>query len=171
MALFPYFPRLWTTEGVTGLRSFFLFFCVFLLYLSAKLLEIQQNNCRQMEDALFLSALLLHGSKRTSGQQSLYEKIGPATVWCKCMSVACWVPTLLHNCWSFWGLRRRCHSKLNSLREISLCLLVGWFLGRHRCTFQHFKLCCGVKWLCSHDMVSMWRREKKEKKKNTNDIF
>lgn len=171
MALFPYFPRLWTTEGVTGLRSFFLFFCVFLLYLSAKLLEIQQNNCRQMADAFFLSALLLHGSKRTSGQQSLYEKIGPATVWCKCMSVACWVPTLLHNCWKF--LRSVTPMSLQTeLFAGDFALFVGWLVFGtapvYISTFQTL-LWCEVVVFTWHGVYV--EKRKKRTKKNTNDIF
>lgn len=32
--------------------------------------------------------------------------------------------------------------------------LLWWYW----CTFKRFKLCCGVKWLCSHTMVSMRKK-------------
>lgn len=184
MALFPYFPRLWTTDGVrgmgvAGLRSFCLFTCFIRLRTYWKYSRTIAGRWKMPFFFFFWGcggALLLHGSKRTFWDNNPFTKnIAPATVWCKCVSVACWVPTLLHNRWRF--LRSANADVTPKLKlfmgdsGLFVCLLAGWLVGFWDGTGVHFNISnFAVVWSgCVHmTWCLVWRRKKK---KNTNDIF
>lgn len=171
MALFPYFPRLWTTEGVTGLRSFFsLFLCLFALFVC----EATGNTAEQLQAdgrcLVFVGAVIARKQKDlgttiplrknrpgNSAMQVYVSRVLSSNTFTQLLEVSEVCDADVTPNWTLCGRFR------------FVCWLVGFWDG----TGVHFNISnFAVVWSgCVHMTWCLCGEEKKRKKKNTNDIF